>query len=415
MCRHTHDQLPVSYIKPNWIISILLQENSNQMKFQKSIKLLLFYIFALLGSANAQSDSSVTQRQINLAGLQVLSGPAADQYRGISAGIGAYFSYLNDQGGIHGRSIEYTSLDTRMEGQTVEKLIKNSVVHYPILALIGSVGEPILGAYPDWFPAVGIPDLFVVGRPQEKKAGRIYFSPSLEAEALALGRFCAENLVGKRVLVWFRDDQKATSLLEYFDAGSAGLIQIEPMPSRAPLFNLEKELDQLVALVPDAIVVLGDTLETHAFIWQHQEWDVPIYAGSGIANGELLRQFDPDVLNRVAFLSYLPMLQQNDHFGITLHRKILNEYASGQEMTHWTLVGHAIAETTTELLHRSGIRLTPFQLATTLQQVGEWHGLLGPRMAFPLATSAVTSFRMTQVFQNQVQYVSDWITANPAN
>ncbi|MEC8544545.1 MAG: hypothetical protein VXY89_13420, partial [SAR324 cluster bacterium] len=254
-----------------------------------------------------------------------------------------------------------------------------------------------------------------VGRPQEKKAGRIYFSPTLEAEALALGRFCAENLVGKRVLVWFRDDQKATSLLEYFDAGSAGLIQIEPMPSRAPLFNLEKELDQLVALVPDAIVVLGDTLETHAFIWQHQEWNVPIYAGSGIANGELLRQFDPEVLNRVAFLSYLPMLQQNDHPGITLHRRLLNEYAPGQEMTHWTLVGHAIAETTTELLHRSGIRLSPFQLATTLQQVGEWHGLLGPPMEFPLATSAVTSFRMTQVFQNQVQYVSDWISANPAN
>ena len=415
MCRHTHDQLPVPYIKPNWIISILLQENSNQMKLQKAIQLSFVYLFVLLGSAIAQSDSSVTQRQINLAGLQVLSGPAADQYRGISAGIGAYFSYLNDQGGIYGRSIEYTSLDTRMKDQTVEQLIKNSVFHYPILALVGSVGEPILGAYPDWFPAVGIPDLFVVGRPQEKKTGRIYFSPSLEAEALALGRFCAKNLVGKRVLVWFRDDQKATSLLEYFDAGSAGLIQIEPMPSRAPLFNLEKELDQLVALVPDAIVVLGDTLETHAFVWQHQEWDIPIYAGSGIANGELLRQFDPEVLSRVAFLSYLPMLQQNDHFGITLHRKILNEYAPGQEMTHWTLVGHAIAETTTELLHRSGIRLTPFQLATTLQQVGEWHGLLGPRMAFPLATSAVTSFRMTQVFQNQVQYVSDWITANPAN
>ncbi len=385
------------------------------MKLQKAIQLLFVYLFVLLGSATAQSDSSVTQRQINLAGLQVLSGPAADQYRGISTGIGAYFSYLNDQGGIHGRNIEYKSLDTRLEDQTVEQLIKNSVFQYPILALVGSVGEPILGAYPDWFPVTGIPDLFVVGRPQEKKAGRIYFSPSLEAEALALGRFCAENLVGKRVLVWFRDDQKATSLLEYFDAGSAGLIQIEPMPSRAPLFKLEKELDQLVALIPDAIVVLGDALETHAFIWQHQEWDVPIYAGSGIANGELLRQFDSEVLSRVAFLSYLPMLQQNDHFGITLHRRLLNEYAPGQEMTHWTLVGHAIAETTTELLHRSGIRLTPFQLATTLQQVGEWQGLLGPSMAFPLATSAVTSFRMTKVFQNQVQYVSDWISANPTN
>ena len=395
--------------------NILNQEISNKMKLQKAFQLLIIYPLVLLGSASAQSNSPVTQRQINLAGLQVLGGPAAEQYRGISSGIEFYFRYLNDQGGIHGRSIEYTILDTRMEGQTVEQLIKNSVFQHPILAMVGSVGEPILSAYPDWFPVTGIPDLFGVGRPQAKQAGRIYFSPSLEAEALALGRFCAENLVGKRVLVWFREDQKATSLLEYFDVGSAGLVQIEPMPSRVPLFSLEKELDQLVALVPDAIVVLGDALQTQAFIWQHQEWNVPIYAGSGIANGELLKQFDPEVLNRVSFLSYLPILQQNDHPGIILHRRLLNEYASGQEMTHWTLIGHAIAETTTALLHRSGVRLTPFQLATTLEQVGEWQGLLAPPMEFPLAASAVTSFRMTQVFQNQVKYVSDWISANPVN
>ena len=186
------------------------------------------------------------------------------------------------------------------------------------------------------------------------------------------------------------------------------------MPSRVPLFSLEKELDPLVALVPDAIVVLGDALEAHAFIWQHQEWNIPIYAGSGIANSELLRQFDPEVLNRLSFLSYLPALQQNDHPGIILHRRLLKEYAPGQEITHWTLVGHAIAEATTELLHRTGIRLSPFRLATTLQQDVEWHGLLAPPMEFPLEVSAVTSFRMTQIIQNQVQYISDWITANPA-
>lgn len=385
------------------------------MKLQKAIQYTFISLFILLGSATAQSNSPVTQRQINLAGLQILSGPAAEQYRGISVGIESYFSYLNDQGGIHGRSISFTTLDTRMESQTVEQLIKNSIFQHPILAMVGSVGEPVLSTYPDWFPVTGIPDLFGVGRPQAKQAGRIYFSPSLEAEALALGRFCAENLVGKRILVWFREDQKATSLLEYFDAGSAGLVQIEPLPSQVSLFNLEKELDQLVALVPDAIVVLGDALEANAFIWQHQEWDIPIYTSSGIANSELLRQFDQEVLNRLFFLSYLPVLQQNDHPGIILHRRLLNEYAPGQEMTHWTLVGHAIAETTTELLHRSGIRLSPFQLARTLQQVGEWHGLLAPPMEFPLTVSAVTSFRVTQVIQNQVQYISDWIPANPAN
>ena len=83
------------------------------MKFQKAIQLLFIYLFLLLGSATAQSDSSVTQRQINLAGLQVLSGPAAEQYHGISVGIKAYFSDLNHQGGIHGRRIRIHILCTQ--------------------------------------------------------------------------------------------------------------------------------------------------------------------------------------------------------------------------------------------------------------------------------------------------------------
>jgi ABC-type branched-subunit amino acid transport system substrate-binding protein len=385
------------------------------MKLQITISFVLIYTFVLAGFADGQSKSPITQRQIHLAGLQVLSGPAAKQYQGVSIGIQAYFNYLNDQGGIHGRKIDYTALDTSMRSHEVQKLIKDLIFENPILAMVGSVAEPVLAAYPDWFSTYGIPDLFSVGRPQGHKAGRIYFSPSLEAEALALGRFCAENLVGKRVLVWFRDDQKATSLLEYFDAGTAGLVQIEAMPSQVPLFSLQKELDQLVEQVPDAIVVLGDTLEANAFIWQHQEWDVPIYVGSGMADMELLRQFGPKVQNRLFFLTYLPLIQENNHPGIILHRRLLNEYYPGQETTRWTLVGHAIAETMIKLLHRSGIRLSPYQLATTLQLVAQWQGRIAPPMEFPLAESAVTSFRVTQLIQNRVSYTSDWISANPAN
>ena len=124
------------------------------MKLQTAVQYTIIYLFVLLGSVTAQSNSPVTQRKIHMAGLQVLSGPAAGQYRGISLGLEAYFSYLNDQGGIHGRRVDYRTLDTRMEGLRVEKLIKNSIFQHPILAVVGSVGEPVLNAYPNWFPSV---------------------------------------------------------------------------------------------------------------------------------------------------------------------------------------------------------------------------------------------------------------------
>ena len=119
----------------------------------------------------------------------------------------------------------------------------------------------------------------------------------------------------------------------------------------------------------------------------------------------VLRQFDPEALNRVP-LSYLPMLQQNDHPG-SLFTVTVEPICPATEMTDWTL---------SDMQSLKPHRITSPQWNSTksipidnhVTASWWWHGLLGPPMEFPLATSAVTSFRMTQVFQNQTDVSIDF-------
>ena len=379
----------------------------------RSFGILLLLVLIHLGEGWAETAAPVTQRQVRLGGLQVLSGPAAEEYRGISLGMQAYFRFVNELGGVHGRQIDYRALDSRLQAERVPTLMENLLLEEPVLALVGSVGEPVLGAYPDWFEDVGIPDLLSIGRPTNREPlGRLSFSPSLAAEALALGRFCAQALAGERILVWYRERSSRPELIEYFEAGAAGLVQIEALPSRVPLFQLEEELDQLIAEAPAAIVVLGDYLEVQAFVWQYQEWNIPIYTGSALANTEVLSKFDESTQQRLHFLTYLPLLAESQQEGVRLHQRILKEYFPNQLPNHWTLLGHAIAETAIELLRRSGTRLSAYQIALQLDQTFQWQGLLTPPLRFPSKGSLITSFRLARWEQSQVKYLSDWIPAD---
>src|SRR5689334_3319254 len=55
-------------------------------------------------------DEGVTATEIKLGGIYPLSGPAS-VYASIGRGAEAYFKYVNDQGGVNGRKINFKYLD----------------------------------------------------------------------------------------------------------------------------------------------------------------------------------------------------------------------------------------------------------------------------------------------------------------
>ncbi|MEW6529957.1 MAG: ABC transporter substrate-binding protein [Thermodesulfobacteriota bacterium] len=79
------------------------------MRFWKSLVvgiLGLAVCMGLLASVQA-AEPGVTDKEIKIGGVVDLSGPIAFMGKGVARGAGTYFKYINDQGGVQGRKINY--------------------------------------------------------------------------------------------------------------------------------------------------------------------------------------------------------------------------------------------------------------------------------------------------------------------
>ena len=86
------------------MLSNTLKKIVNPQKFTVMIILLLH------STPDCFAEDGVFPRKIVLATHQPLSGPA-HEYSEIGKSALAYFKYVNDQGGIHGRAIELIMFD----------------------------------------------------------------------------------------------------------------------------------------------------------------------------------------------------------------------------------------------------------------------------------------------------------------
>src|SRR6266496_1559681 len=90
-------------------------------------------------SAGGSSTPGVTAKQILIGGTTPLSGPAS-AYAAVAKGADAYFKYVNDHGGVFGRSIKYKYEDDAYDpSQTVQK-VRDLVQNDKVFAIYNTLG-----------------------------------------------------------------------------------------------------------------------------------------------------------------------------------------------------------------------------------------------------------------------------------
>src|SRR5258708_19166154 len=90
---------------------------------------------------NAAGETGVTKDAILLGQSVALTGAAAQLGIQMRNGMKAYFDYVNEHGGVHGRKIELITLDDGYEpARTVPNTKK--LIDDKVFALIGYVGTP---------------------------------------------------------------------------------------------------------------------------------------------------------------------------------------------------------------------------------------------------------------------------------
>lgn len=107
---------------------------------KRSIHLLL--LLTLFAFPFADAEEGITDKKIILGQSCALSGPAEALGKSMRSGLMAYFSMINEAGGVNGRRIELISLDDGYEPKRAIENTRQLINVNNVFLLIGEVGTP---------------------------------------------------------------------------------------------------------------------------------------------------------------------------------------------------------------------------------------------------------------------------------
>jgi branched-chain amino acid transport system substrate-binding protein len=174
--------------------------------------------------ARPTGTPGVTAKAILLEGTFPLSGPASG-YAPIPVGMGAYFSYVDAQGGVNGRKINWKYQDDGYNPANTVQITHQFVEQDHAFALVGGLGtEPQL-AVRQYLNDNKVPQLFVstgattFDRDFEQYPWTIGWQPDYEAEGAIYGKYVATKLASAKIGVLYQNDDYGADYLRGFQAG----------------------------------------------------------------------------------------------------------------------------------------------------------------------------------------------------
>jgi branched-chain amino acid transport system substrate-binding protein len=175
------------------------------------------FTFALAAQpafAGGTYDPGASDTTIKLGNTFPWSGPVSVTVPQVRQMI-AYFNMINDQGGVNGRKIEFTTLDDGYSPPKTVELTRRLVEQDKVLAMVGSEGTPTQVAVQPYLNSHKIPQLFVL------TGSNSLIDPAKYPYTIASGSsYGFEGIVWAKYILQARPNAKIGILYQNDDFGS---------------------------------------------------------------------------------------------------------------------------------------------------------------------------------------------------
>jgi ABC-type branched-subunit amino acid transport system substrate-binding protein len=172
------------------------------------------------GSASSSSAAApltasapgITASTITIGSHQPLTGPAAPGYSEIAPASAAYFAYVNANGGVYGRDIDYKYLDDAYNPTQTATVVRQLVLQDNVYAIFDGLGTPTHLAVESFLNAQKVPDVFVASGCDcwdQPTTDPETFGWQLDyiREGKILGQYVAKHFAGKKIGYFYQDDE----------------------------------------------------------------------------------------------------------------------------------------------------------------------------------------------------------------
>lgn len=345
----------------------------------------------------ATAEPGITEESVKIGGHFPLTGVAAPGYSEIPVGATAYFDYVNANGGVHGRQIDYLYRDDAYNPTNTSSVVNELVLQDEVFAMVGGVGTATHGAVVDFLNDEEVPDLFVSsgslqwGDQPEDRPWTFGWQPDYEIEAKIAAQWIKENHPDARVGMLVQDDDMGRD----GEAGVRRLIDDQIVAVERYTSGNTDIVPQMTNLkASGADFVIGFTVPAYTALSQlaaqrlnyDPDWFYASIGGDTQLVGQLLSEFsegavqDSTMLDGAYTADYLPTTEEPDNEWTQLWQDVWAEHGEGEgELTNYHIYGMSYAYTFVQALQAAGPDPTRQGVVDVLEERGSEFD--GPQLA----------------------------------
>jgi ABC-type branched-subunit amino acid transport system substrate-binding protein len=342
------------------------------------------------GSGGGSSSSpGITKTSVLIGSHQPLTGPAAPGYSEIAPAAKAFFQYLNAQGGVNGRKINLIYKDDAYNPTKTVEVTKQLVLQNKVFAIWGGLGTPTHTKVVDFLNSSRVPDLFVSsGCPcwddGNKHPYTFGWQPNYTIEGKILGQYIKQKFAGKKVGVFYQDD-------DFGQGGLAGLKEqlgsqiVVAKPYQPTVTNVAPQITAIQKA--GAQVIVDFTIPAFTALERLTSFKLGYKPQLVVSNvgidpttvGGLLKSFskgkaDTALIEGAISDAYLPSPTDTSDGWIQLFKKIHDQYDAKAPFDGNVEYGMASAYTFAQVLKNAGKNPSRQDLVDAVEK----NGLTGP-------------------------------------
>jgi len=362
------------------------------------------------GSSGTANEPGITGTSIKL-GVTIAQSGTASAYGTIANASNAYFTYINSQGGVNGRKIDYKILDDAYNPAKTVPLTHQLVEQDGVFAMFGGLGTQPQTSVRDYLNTKKVPQLFVATGATTFMADfgshpyTIGWQPPYQGEARIYAKDVLANHPDAKIGVLYQNDDYGQDYLKGLNDGlgasTSMIVDKEPYDvtaadTLAQLIKLKtSKANTLFLFTTPAFtiksLVIVSKLAWAPTIYLNSVSNPAVYMGIAAKNGAALKN-----VTSVAYIKDPTDPQWAGDDGMKLYKTVIANCGTCNPNDGFNIYGVAVAYTMVDVLRKAGSNLTRASVmsiaASNLSETN--NPFLLPNVG--VTTSATDHFPITQ-------------------
>jgi len=313
--------------------------------------------------------TGVTDTEIKLGTHYPLSGNPAAVYGNIAYGMKAFFDYINAQGGIYGRKINFIIGDDHYNPADTVEVVRKLVEQDKVFGMISGLGEETHAAVYQYLEERGIPDMYV-STGLDKWTNPLSYNrysgnPDYVTEGIFLGQYIAKTYPNGKLGILQQSDQLGQDgekgLRKGIEGSNVEIVSVEQYD--VVQSDVSAQTQRLKSTGADVVAVFAIPPQAASMVTTARKtlsWDVPIIVSAINCSDIFILLATPENSEGVISSVFGHQAYDKQIPGVQKYEKIWAKFQNGASgpMDNFELYGMSVAEAAVWGLEMAGKDLT---------------------------------------------------------